>query len=443
MKFKGRIARGPALIAVLAAMTVMLALYARAQAERLEALQNSVSASYERAFYETASLMSNIEVNLEKAQVTGSAPRRVKLLAQISRDAVSAQNSLSALPASLAAVSESLKFVNQTGDIAAVLVNRLSADGAFTNDDFALLARLHDSCVSLNNLIGGIVEDIEDGGRNPLAEAAGGAPVTVAERVGTEDIGIDYPELLYDGPFSDGRGDAVLKALSGDELTADQALQAARDFIGADRVAGAWITGEGAVPAPSYEISAYTDDGLLTLAVTKQGGQVVYMMVDGAAGEPAFSQASLIDMAASFLKSRGYPPVEVSYWTAFDGYLTVNFAAVQDGVLLYPDLVKVQMSMESGLPVGLEALNYLTNHTERRLQEPALSEERARALLNPLLSVGRARLCVIPLDGGEAMCYEFAAEADGVRYLIYIDAMTGEERNIYRVVEDENGQLVI
>ena len=38
---------------------------------------------------------------------------------------------------------------------------------------------------------------------------------------------------------------------------------------------------------------------------------------------------------------------------------------------------------------------------------------------------------------------EFSATADGARYLVYIDAMTGEEKNIYRVVEDENGQLVI
>ena len=101
------------------------------------------------------------------------------------------------------------------------------------------------------------------------------------------------------------------------------------------------------------------------------------------------------------------------------------------------------MSMESGLPVGFEAVNYLANHTERALPAPALDEEEARARLNPALQILRGRLCVIPLDSGEALCWEFSAAMDGTRYLVYIDAMTGEELNLYRVVEDENGHLAI
>ena len=441
MKF--RRTRGlQAAAAMLAALAVALTIYSRAQAEKVSALQNAISASYERAFYETASLMNGIEINLEKMQVSGSDARRLALLGEISLDAASAQSSLGLLPASLSAVAQSLKFVNQTGDIAVTLANRLNGGGQLTEDDIELLARLHGSCVNLNNLIDSIVEDIERGS-NPLGKATGGVPVAAVENVEMDEVEIDYPILLYDGPFSDGRGETTLRALGSGQVDANEALQAARDFVGQDRMKGAWITGEGSTPAPCYEISAYTDDGLLSLAVSKQGGQVMYMMVEGAADEAAYSQATLIDMAAAFLKNRGYPPVAVSYWVAFDNYLTVNFAVVQDGVLLYPDLIKVQMSMATGLPVGFEAVNYLTNHTARRLPAPALSEDEARTRLNPALDAERGRLCVIPLGSGEALCWEFAAQADGARYLIYIDAMTGEEQNIYRVVEDENGQLVI
>ena len=428
--------------AMLAALAVALSLYARAQAEKVGTLQTSISASYERAFYETAALLGNIEVNLEKAQLTGSPARRLALLGQISRDAASAQANLASLPASLAAISESLKFVNQVGDVAVTLGGRLSDSSAPTDEDIKLLARLHGSCVNLNGVIESIVADIEGGG-SPLSEAVAGAPVPIVENVELGEVELDYPILLYDGPFSDGRGDEPLRALDGDEISADEALQIAREFIGQDRVTGAWVTGEGQVPAPGYEISAYTGDGLLSLAVSRQGGQVIYMMVDGMAKPGAYSQAALIDMAAAFLKNRGYPPVAVSYWTTFDGYLTVNFAAVQDGVVLYPDLIKVQMSMETGLPVGIEAVNYLTNHRQRRLPAPALAEDEAKGCLNPALEAEKGRLCVIPLDNGEAFCWEFSATADGARYLVYIDAMTGEEKNIYRVVEDENGQLVI
>ena len=431
-----------AAVSILAALVIALTIYSRAQAEMVGALLNTIGASYERAFYETASLMNNIEINLEKAQVAGSDAHRLALLTQISRDAASAQNSLAALPGSLEAIAESLKFVNQTGDVAAVLTGRLSGGVPLSEEDLELLARLHGSCVGVNNLIDRVIERIESG-QNPLAEARDGLPVLSAEHVQLESVEIDYPILLYDGPFSDGREEASMPLLEGETISPEQALEAARSFVGADRVSGAWITGEGSVPAPCYEISLYTEDGLLSLALTKRGGHVVYMMVDGAAKQTAFSQGALIDMAASFLKSRGYPPVSVSYWSVFNNYLTVNFAVVQDGVVLYPDLIKVQMSMESGLPVGLEAVNYLSNHTERRLSAPTLDQAEARARLNPALTVARGRLCVIPQDDDEALCWEFSVEADGVRYLVYIDALSGEELNIYRVVEDENGQLVI
>ena len=72
----------------------------------------------------------------------------------------------------------------------------------------------------------------------------------------------------------------------------------------------------------------------------------------------------------------------VSYWRQQDGILTVNYAAQQDGVILYPDLVKLQFSMANGLVVGLEAGNYLRNHVSRALPLPLVSEEQAMAQLN-------------------------------------------------------------
>ena len=132
-----------------------------------------------------------------------------------------------------------------------------------------------------------------------------------------------------------------------------------------------------------------------------------------------------------------------SYWTEWDGCLTVNVLPVQDGVPLYPDLVKVELSMETGEVVGLEGLNYLTNHVQRALDRPKLSEGEARERLNPSLDVAGARLCVIPLEQTEKLAYEFSASLEDTHYLVYIDALTGDELVIYRLIEDENGQLAI
>ena len=234
-----------------------------------------------------------------------------------------------------------------------------------------------------------------------------------------------------------------MRALDGRQYTPEEAIELTKSFIGEDRILSVRLTGEGTTPVPCYELSAHVQEGKLDLAVTKQGGQVVYMICDEDPDDTRFSKSELIDLAANFLRRNGYPQVSVSYWSLDDNLLTVNFAAMQEGVVLYPDLIKVQMSAESGLAVGFEALNYLANHTHRTALAPTLSEEEARSLLGPLLTVNTGRLCIIPTDAGEALCYEFSAETADSRYLIYIDAATGQEREIYRVIEDDDGQLVI
>lgn len=441
--FKKRIARWPAAVAMLSALLVMLSLYVAAQAEKLGALSESAEAAYERAFYETAELMSGIENNLDKLFVTGSSARAQELLGEISRAATGAQNNLDVLPASLSAISESLKFVNQAGDYAAALSSRLSEGDTITDSDRETLRALRDTCTSLNALIDDVVARLERG-EHTLSAAAAGSPLPKLNSIDINDASVDYPVLLYDGPFSDGRGETVLRALNGQrEITADEAKQAARRFIGEDRISALWLTGEGSVPAPCYEMSAYVDEGLVSLAITKQGGQMLFMMIDAASAEPLFDASQLISGASRFLRERGYGEMTASYWTEWDGFLTVNFVPLQDGVPLYPDLVKVELSMETGEVVGLEALNYLTNHVQRALDKPKLSEGEARERLNPSLDVAGARLCLIPLDQSEKLAYEFSASLENTHYLVYVDALTGEELVIYRLIEDENGQLAM
>lgn len=411
------------------------------QYERVHALETQVSAASQKAFFETVTLMDGIGSNLEKLMISGSGSKEQELLGSISRQADAAQDNLAMLPASHPSISGALKFVNQLGDYAASLSDRLAAGGAVGDADHELLLTLMTVCTELN----GVLSELSDGvrqGTDPFPDSPAAADAAVPLSARTEPA-IEYPSLLYDGPFSDGRTTDRLPALSGPEYTGEQALAAARRFIGDERIVSIRITGEGSTPAPCYEIEAAIQEGTLNLAVTKQGGQVVYMLCDDEPDESRFSQAELIDLAASFLRSRGYPKTSVSYWAFDDHLLTVNFAAVQDGVILYPDLIKVQMDAETGLPVGFEALNYLANHVRRDHLTPVLTSDEAAGLLSSLLTVQNARLCIIPTDSGEALCWEFSGTANGRQYLVYIDALTGLEREIFRVIIDEDGQLAV
>ena len=115
--------------------------------------------------------------------------------------------------------------------------------------------------------------------------------------------------------------------------------------------------------------------------------------------------------------------------------------ALQDGVLLYPDLVKVQVRMDTGEIVGMEANNYLMNHTVRTGLSPSMTEEQARQRAGKRLKVHHVRLCVIPYRDEERLCYEPAGQRDEQEFRVYLDGNTGEELEILLMVPAGGGML--
>lgn len=146
-------------------------------------------------------------------------------------------------------------------------------------------------------------------------------------------------------------------------------------------------------------------------------------------------------LAQQFLQSLGFDSMEENYYEIKNNVCTFNFAFQQDDVLYYPDMVKVGVSLDDGKVVSFDARNYLQNHTSRLLALPQVSKQEAQALLSSRLSVLSCRLCVIPTNfGTEIPCWEFLCQsAQEQKVLTYINAKTGEEEQVFIVIENENG----
>ena len=55
-----------------------------------------------------------------------------------------------------------------------------------------------------------------------------------------------------------------------------------------------------------------------------------------------------------------------------------------------------------------------------------------------------SKLCMIPDEClGEKLCWEFKCYFDDAIYYVYIDAQNGEERKVLKVVETEDGSLLM
>ena len=91
----------------------------------------------------------------------------------------------------------------------------------------------------------------------------------------------------------------------------------------------------------------------------------------------------------------------------------------------------------------VDARGYLKNHRTRSIPSPTIDEQTAIASAAQKLDVHAARLCIIPQNRKEYLCYEISAADGEDRFLVYIDAKTGVQRDLMQLIPMENGTLVM
>ena len=428
------------LLILLAALLAGTAGFAAAQTVRLRAASARLDAVVQKAFYETCELTEGLAVNLRKLQVAEDPGRAQALLNEVALQTQGALGNLALLPLGQDTVSATLKFINQAGDYAAALSARLGSGGSVTEADTRTLASLAQTATGFSAGMSRLLDRYERG--EAVFEEQGGASAGEGLEPIT-DPAAAYPVLLYDGPFSDGRSDGAFRTLEGlrevDEPTARRTLA---EYMGVE-AGQVTFTGASDIDVPCYEYRLRKGEYALTAGVTVAGARVLYALSEGGVTEARLSRAEAVAAAQAFLDSRGYGEMTMSYASRYEGILTVNFAAVAEGVVLYPDLVKVQVSLRDGTIIGLEAAGYLMNHVPRALPVPVLTEQDALERIGPTLTPLRVRLCVIPDGAAEALCYEVAASDGDDTFLAYIDALTGAERELMQVVNEDGDALVM
>ena len=193
----------------------------------------------------------------------------------------------------------------------------------------------------------------------------------------------------------------------------------------------------------AFGFTADTPDGHIAVQVTGQGGFLLWMMPENAEFAQRRGEEECLQNAKVYLADVGFGEMEPCFVQQYDGMVVANFAAVQDGVTLYSDQVKVQVSMDSGRVVGAECSQYLANHTRRTDVTPTVTAAQAREMVSPKLTIRSERLCVIPLEAGEALCWGFSCTDGAADYWVFVNARSGETEQLLRVIATEQGEAAM
>ncbi|MBR3767824.1 MAG: germination protein YpeB [Clostridia bacterium] len=410
--------------------------------------KTQIDLSNQKALTELCEYMDSIEVALTKSLYAGTDSMLGVLTSELQRDSAGAKESLSAISAGETQLYNTYKFLSQVGEFTAALNRKAAAGEEITEEERQTLKTLLDFAAGLSlkfehmaSLLSADYFTFDEISERLLETDAGSENmVSYLESISDAEMSFeDFPSLIYDGPYSDNilnKESQLLK--SSKEISLDEAKTIAAKAIGVKEnllVEDEQTSGKTA--AYCFRTDAYN------ISVTKNGGYVLEIMSDVAAGEERLTSADASEKASLFLNSLGYYDMVSTYSAVNDGICTINFAYKQGSFICYPDLIKVSVSLTDGKITGFEATDYIMNHIERNIPDFSITPDEAMENVVPTLTVKKVSAAVIPTpSGNERYTYElFCEDNDGQHILIYKDIETGDEADILILLYSDNGTL--
>ncbi len=399
---------------------------------------------YQQAYYELTHNLANITTSLNKLLVSNSDIMQKKLLDDISAYSASAVTNLASVLAENTNAEKMMKYINQVGDFSEYLQFKLNEGESLSQEDKDNISSIYFVMLEIEKALEKVKEEVEARGYVFLDNFGKDNDVLNGMLTDLETADVQYPTLIYDGPFSEALERREPKAIQGEQIEEEAGKEIVQEYLIGYTVNNITFLGVGTNHFDVLMYRADTDLGEVNIEISKLGGSIVTMNVSREVSNPVYDEQQCVQAAAAYLETMGYHNMSAVWVSNYNSIMYINFAYVQNNVVIYPDLIKVKVASDDKKIVGVEALSYAYNHTARTLESPAISESAARAAVSPAISIEYVRLAVIPVGGGkEKLTYEIYGVTNDDKYFVYIDAKTGKETNILRVIDSDKGQLLI
>lgn len=398
----------------------------------------------ESAYYTLTDSLLNIENNFSKLRVTRDGNLAGEMLIDVAMDSQTAAANLAILSYSGYDMSALVKFCNQVGDYSKYLVTKLTGGEELSEEDYNTLAKLYEATYSIGKKLNAVKDALMSGEKIVTGLDEFNSQFTeIADSL--VDGSIKYPSLIYDGAFSDSLEERQPKALSGEDIDPEKQQDNIAKILCDYEIKSVKYTGESDNGFTAYVYDITLEDGSnVYLQLAKKGGAIVMWDKQFDSSEPKLSVEEGVVLAEQYMKKVGYENMKGVYACVTDSVLYVNMCYVEDDVIIYPDMIKIKVSLDDGSIIGFEGLNYIYNHTERSLETPSVTEGEVRNMNFGGLEVQSVRLALIPLDNGkESLTYEVYGKVDNYAYYVFIDAMTGKAVEVLQVIDSDEGELLM
>lgn len=408
------------------------------------ASDTTLEATYQKSFYDTVSQVDNIDLNLSKALASSDNEAIQLYLIDAAINSELCENDLQQLPLEDENKYYTTKLINQIGDYSKYLNKKLVNGGNLSKEDrenlyalYKLNAKLKDT---LQQMVAGMGTDYSF---SSLSEKMKGDVVMEGFNE-LQNLSVEYPELIYDGPFSDGITQREIKGLSGEEISETRAREIFLETFSEYNPENVESVGQTTSEIECFNIQAEVKGEPLYAQISKTGGKLIMFSYSGSCKAQNYDIVGAEAQADDFLYSLNIENMYPVWFNLDNNVFTINYAFTIDEVIVYSDLIKIRVCAETGMVIGMEASSYYTNHTERRIETPNINLSVAESNITEDMDLLTARLTLIPIGvSSEKLCYEFSGIYDGATYYVYIDAITGKQAEMFKVIESGEGMLLM
>ena len=399
---------------------------------------------YAKSFYDTVEQVDNIDLNLSKVLASKDEGAIQKYLVDIAVESELCESDLGQLPLRDENKFYTTKLINQIGDYAKYLNKKIIDGEGVSQEDRDNLIALYQANSnfkqSLQNVVGKMGSDFSFSTLNE----AGKGNLIVKNFSELQNLSVEFPELIYDGPFSDGINRKEIKGLTGEMINGAVAEYKFNEIFADYGVKGVKRVGETSGIIETFNVEGMIKDEKLYAQISKKGGKLIMFEYAGSCNDVNYQQEDALESAHKFLEKTGVKDMKAVWINLSNNVYTINFASEQEGIIVYSDLIKIRVCAETNMVIGCEASAYYTNHTQRVIGKVGLSKADARTKLSSDINVESTRLCIVPIGTkAEKLCYEFSGECNGSTYYVYIDAQTGKQVEMFKVIESTEGQLLM
>ena len=398
---------------------------------------NILEGVYASSYYSMVDNVNNLAVDLSKYSTLSTEQSKLETMHDMMVDCNYIIAGLSILPINEENVVSATKFFNQVNGVCEAYSRKINNNKGLTIDEELLFDKIAivvgEIKANFNKQNYGMYETsfnfvdasvFDNTGMNELSAGMG-------DLTGSS---MDYPAMIFDGPFSTALETKNVKGLPEQECTEVQAEDYLKNVVYKNRNVNVEMVNKTDGDISTYDFEITLENKKYSAQVSKRGCLLITLSSYAEGGDPIMGVEQALEMAKTFANNIGFENMDIVWKEVNNNVAYINLASVENNVIMYPDLVKVKVDLTSQEIIGFEAVNYALNHIDRN-PEFIINEAEAESVLGFDYNILKTSKCIIRLDSGiEIPAYEFILERIDGNYFYYVNAKTNEIAKTMKLV---------